>query len=68
MEEREASERKMEGLNRKLQELFSSFSVTLGGDYGLGNTTAFDKVISRVSMCLSSIETSDLTRRNQSVG
>jgi hypothetical protein len=48
MEERETSERKMESLQKKLQELFASLSVTLGGDYGLSNTAAFDKMISRV--------------------
>ncbi len=48
MEEREASERKTDGLQKKLQELFASLSVTLGGDYGLANTAAFDKVITRV--------------------
>ena len=48
MEEREANERKTEGLNRKVQELFASLSVTLGADYGQTNPAAFDKVISRV--------------------
>jgi len=48
MEKREKSERKTQSLNRKLQELFSSLSVTLGGDYEQGNTAAFDKVINRV--------------------
>jgi len=52
MEEREASERKTQGLHRKLQELFSSLSVTLGGDYEQGNTAAFDKVITRVRIKL----------------
>jgi hypothetical protein len=50
MEEREASERKMEVLQKKLHELFASLSVTLGGDFGLSDTAAFDKLINRVSV------------------
>lgn len=48
MEERETNERKSEGLHRRLNELFTSLSVTLGGDYGQGDAAAFDKLISRV--------------------
>ncbi|CAF2393713.1 unnamed protein product [Rotaria sp. Silwood2] len=49
MEERETSERKTDTLNKKLQELFSQLSVTLGADYGQSNTAAFDKVMTRVA-------------------
>lgn len=49
MEEREESERKTDGLYKKLQELFSSLSVTLGGDFGQPTTTSFDKLMTRVS-------------------
>ena len=48
MEERENSERKTGGLNKRLQELFASLSVTLGEDYGQPNTSSFDKVLTRV--------------------
>lgn len=48
MEQRETNERKSEGLHRRLNELFTSLSVTLGGDYGQGDAAAFDKLISRV--------------------
>ena len=48
MEERETNERKFDGLHRRLHELFTSLSVTLGGDYGHGDAAAFDKVITRV--------------------
>jgi hypothetical protein len=50
MEERETSERKMDALHKKLQELFSQLSVTLGSDYGQTSTAAFDKVMNRVRM------------------
>ncbi|CAF3494707.1 unnamed protein product [Rotaria sordida] len=49
MEERETSERKTDTLNKKLQELFSQLSVTLGTDYGQPTTVAFDKVMTRVA-------------------
>jgi len=49
MEEREASERKTEGFQKKLQELFTSLNVTLGGDFGQPTAGSFDKLISRVS-------------------
>jgi hypothetical protein len=53
MEEREASERKTDGLHKKVQELFSQLSVTLGTEYGHPSAAAFDKLISRVSgFCL----------------
>jgi hypothetical protein len=48
MEEREANERKIECLKKKLQELFATLSVTIGGDFCLSDTAAFDKLISRV--------------------
>ena len=48
MEEREASERKIENLQKKLQELFATLSVTVGADFGISDTGVFDKVISRV--------------------
>jgi hypothetical protein len=49
MEERETSERRTDGLHKKVQELFSQLSVTLGSEYGsTTNSAAFDKVISRV--------------------
>jgi hypothetical protein len=49
MEEREASERKTEALQKKLQELFSSLNVTLGGDYGQPTTASFEKLFTCVS-------------------
>ena len=49
MEEREASERKTEGLHHKLQELFGSLGVTLGGDFGQPTTASFDKLMTKVS-------------------
>jgi len=49
MEEREASERKTEGLFKKLQELFASLNVSLGGDFGQPTTASFEKLMSRVS-------------------
>ncbi len=50
MEERETSERKRDVLDKKLHELFSQLSVTLGSDYGPASTAAFDKVMNRVRM------------------
>ena len=50
MEEREASERKTDGLQKKLQELFSSLKITLGGDLGQPTTTSFDKLMTVVSV------------------
>ncbi len=49
MEEREASERKTEGLQKKLQELFASLHVTLGGDFGQPTTASFEKLMHKVS-------------------
>jgi len=49
MEERETSERKTEGFQKKLQELFASLNVTLGGDFGQPAAVSFDKLITRVS-------------------
>ncbi len=49
MEERETSERKTEGFQKKLQELFASLNVTLGGDFGQPTAVSFDKLIARVS-------------------
>ncbi|CAF1686323.1 unnamed protein product [Rotaria magnacalcarata] len=49
MEDRETSERKTDNLYKKLQELFSQLSVTLGTDYGQPTTATFDKVMSRVA-------------------
>ncbi|CAF2796990.1 unnamed protein product [Rotaria sp. Silwood2] len=49
MEEREASERKTEGLHKKLQELFSQLNVTLGGDFGQPTATSFDNLMARIS-------------------
>jgi hypothetical protein len=49
MEEREASERKTESLQKKLQELFSSLNITLGGDYGQPSNASFEKLMTYVS-------------------
>ncbi|CAF3690001.1 unnamed protein product [Rotaria socialis] len=49
MEEREASERKTEGLHNKLQELFSQLSVTLGGEFGQPTAASFDNLMARIS-------------------
>lgn len=48
IEEREASERKTESLNKKLQELFSHLNVTIGGDLGQPSSTSFDNLMARV--------------------
>jgi hypothetical protein len=48
MEEREASERKTEALDKKLQELFAQLHVTLGGDFGHPTTTSLDKLMKKV--------------------
>lgn len=52
MDERETNERKTDHLQKKMQELFSQLSVTLGTDYGQPSSAAFDKVISRVRINL----------------
>ncbi|CAF3376872.1 unnamed protein product [Rotaria sp. Silwood1] len=49
MEEREASERKTDGLYKKLQELFSQLNVTLGGDFGQPTATSFDNLLTKIS-------------------
>ena len=48
MEEREASERKTEGLYKKLQELFSRVSSTMGGDLGQPGPASFDLLMTKV--------------------
>ena len=50
MEEREASERKTDALQKKLQELFAQLSVTLTGDFGQPTTTSFDKLMTKVGI------------------
>ena len=48
MEEREASERKTEALQKKLQELFAQLKVTLGGDFEQPITASLDKLMVKV--------------------
>jgi hypothetical protein len=48
MEEREASERKTDVFQKKLQELFSQLNVTLTGDFGQPTATSFDNLMARV--------------------
>jgi hypothetical protein len=48
MEEREASERKTDTFQKKLQELFAQLSVTLTGDFGQPTATSFDKLMTKV--------------------
>ncbi|CAF1598460.1 unnamed protein product, partial [Didymodactylos carnosus] len=54
MEERESSERKTEGLNKKLHELFAQLNVILGPDYGVPTPMALEnlktKVIIKISL------------------
>ncbi|CAF4033319.1 unnamed protein product [Adineta steineri] len=49
MEEREASERKMDVLQKKLQELFAQLSVTLEHNYGQPSAASFETVMSRIA-------------------
>lgn len=49
MEEREASERKSEILQKKLQELFSALNITIGTEYGQITPASFDKLITQVT-------------------
>ncbi|CAF1176279.1 unnamed protein product [Adineta steineri] len=49
MEEREASERKMDVLHKKLQELFAQLSVTLRHDYGQPSVASFETVMIRIA-------------------
>ncbi|CAF1133168.1 unnamed protein product [Adineta steineri] len=49
IEEREASERKTEALQRKLQELFSQLKITVTGDFAQPTPASFDILITKVS-------------------
>ena len=55
MEQRECHERKSDGVHRRVQELFTSLSVTLGGNYGENDAAGFEKVINRVRFPLWSL-------------
>ncbi|CAF5005884.1 unnamed protein product, partial [Rotaria socialis] len=67
MEDRETSERKTDNLYKKLQELFSQLSVTLGTDYGQPTTATFDKVMSRVIAAIQFSSTVRLITENSYV-
>ena len=49
MEDREASERKTEALQNKLQDLFISLNITLIGDYGQPSAASLEKLMTYVS-------------------
>ena len=50
MEEREASERKSDTLQKKLQDLFSALNITIATEYGQITPASFDKLITQVTM------------------
>lgn len=52
MEEREASERKVETYQKKLQELFSTLQTTLSIEFGQVTTCSFDQLVTIVCRCL----------------
>ncbi|CAF3907511.1 unnamed protein product [Adineta steineri] len=49
IEEREASERKTEALQRKLQELFSQLKITVTGDFAQPTPASFDILITKIT-------------------
>ena len=55
MEEREAYERRNDGLTKKLQELFAQLGMTLGTDFGLANVGSSDILMNRVRQSVESI-------------
>ena len=69
MDEREVSERRTDGLYKKLQELFSNLSVTLGGDLGQPVMTSFDNLSTKVRhrRVLSHVCTPTVTRSQKSI-